>query len=298
MPIQCRPLSNKRLPDPLSTLSLKCQPNINPRPISQYIANTLPIHHNPMPILCQSGETKTGPNCCQVNPFQSNLIQIRWQANTNPMPVRCQSDLNHVPIHPNPMSILCRSDVSVNALPKFRSNVNPSPISQSHGNLTIPCKSANYIPICQSHVNQCHNDHIKTDKPALPSEEITKQWIDTGSGRIGTDHANASPIGGHSRKGTGNKCTIGDRLLVSTEDDFTLPPRGLSTPVKHQSSTRREPSPIRCHHQSANPMSIYNLQINKYNTNQLSILCLDHQKMARIGTNHANPLPIGGRLCM
>ena len=241
--------------------------------------------------------------------YQSNAspVPIRSQSRANPISIMCQSIPIQCQSYVDLMSTECRSQsfadtmpihISVNTIPKFRSNVNPTPISQSHGNLTIPCKSANYIPICQSHVNQCHNDHIKTDKPALPSEEITKQWIDTGSGRIGTDHANASPIGGHSRKGTGNKCTIGDRLLVSTEDDFTLPPRGLSTPVKHQSSTRREPSPIRCHHQSANPMSIYNLQINKYNTNQLSILCLDHQKMARIGTNHANPLPIGGRLCM
>ena len=45
-----------------------------------------------------------------------------------------------------------------------------------------------------------------------------------------------------------------DRLLVTAEDEFA-PLRGLSTPVKRQSSTRREPLQIRCQ-SIANPVSM------------------------------------------
>ena len=52
------------------------------------------------------------------------------------MPTQCrsQSFAEPMPIH-----------VDVSTSPKFNSNLNPSPISQSHGDLPIPCKSANFF---------------------------------------------------------------------------------------------------------------------------------------------------------
>jgi hypothetical protein len=171
---------------------------------------------------------------------------------TNPSPF-CHSNVNPGQIHQSITNPPIHHQ-SANTSPIRQFNVNPSPIHQFISNPSIHHQSANPSPI-QS--QSCVNPSIQRFDKLINMTPINgqshastiKNSIDTGSARIGTHHANPLPIGDHFRKGTGNKCTIGEPNEVSRRRTIRTRQR-MIRPIHSQSIAN--PSPI--HRQSiANP---------------------------------------------
>ncbi len=140
-------------------MSIKSQSSADP---SQFSTNPMSNRLQSIPIRFQSctnlmsNQCQSSANLCPIcqrspNPMSTVLLK----SNVNPWPIS-QSDVNSLQIHPNSMPTQCRSQsfaepmpihVDVSTSPKFNSNLNPSPISQSHGDLPIPCKSANFFSV-------------------------------------------------------------------------------------------------------------------------------------------------------
>ena len=230
----------------------------NPSPICQSITN-LPIHHQ-----------------------STNQMSIHHQS-ANPMSIRHQSA--------NPMSIL---DHPINPLLRQINEYDTNQLSiscQFSVNLPIHYQSDNPTPIGQSNVNIDESTHLAIPPDPMPQRPYKdhqncppirgnhKKRIDTGLARIGTTSCQSFTNRRTFVHVTREQVYYRDRLLVSTEDDFA-PLRGLSTPVKPQSSTIREPSPIRCQ-SIVNPVSM--------NHQSGPISCQPHTTQHKCGSN---PLPI------
>ena len=111
-------------------------------------------------------------------------------------------------------------------------------------NLPIHYQSVNPTPIGQSNVNIDESTHL-----AIPPPDPMPQ-------RPYKDHQNCPAIRGNHKKGIDTGLArIGTTSCQSFVDRRTVLQRVLSTPVKRQSSTRREPSPIRCQ-SIVNPVSM------------------------------------------
>ena len=157
-----------------------------------------------MPIQCQSNVNPT-QKPCQACP---NLTSIQCQCSADTMPLRCRSITNLQTKCPSQTPIRCRyADTK----------------STSH-QMSIVDQSANPIPIIDQSINplripsiQCRTDQLygSTANPLSSHIEDQSQSSKLDRHRIGTDHANPLPIGGHLCRGTGNKCTTGGPTEVS-----------------------------------------------------------------------------------
>jgi hypothetical protein len=123
----------------------------------------------------------------------------------------------------------------------------------------------------------------------------SKKWTDTGLARIGTGHTNPSPIGGQFRKGTGNKCTIGDPPKCLDGGRFGCPSTLLS--ILCQSDVN--PTSIQCQSCPIQGQSILNQsRVNPYQLwigNPMPIRCLSSANKCQSIQLCANPLPILGQ---
>ena len=140
MPIRCQ-----CIPIRCQSSANPSQSDINPKSIQrQSGSNQASTYSNLMSIWCQSSATQ-------------------FRSDANPVPILCQTNSNPSQL-PKPTQCQCTIHADDNTSPKYRSNVNPWPITQSHANLPISYQSANCMSTERGQCQGSSGDDKYNDK--------------------------------------------------------------------------------------------------------------------------------------